>query len=173
VVAEEVAVLPGIGPPDLGEGLVRNERGVAAVLVPVVEEDDLPSGRDQRRRGVHAPGARADDEDVGHARERTAAAYTTAPSAARATATVSFATRERSRRRGRASRGRNSSANAGEVSRMAAMSRIFMRSRLPGRSRPEAASSSDTLHGWRRAKATSAASSRATGSVKIAAFAAR
>src|SRR5207249_9093753 len=93
VVAEEVAVLLGIGPPDLGEGLVRNERGVAAVLVAVVEEDDPPSGRDQRRGGIHAPRARADDEDVGHTRERTAAAYTTAPSAARAAATVPCATR--------------------------------------------------------------------------------
>jgi len=74
VVAQEVAVLLSVGASQLGEGPARDERRVAAVLVAVVEKDDPPSGGDQRRRGVHPPGARADDDDVGHARERTAAA---------------------------------------------------------------------------------------------------
>src|SRR5437773_2704113 len=55
-------------------------------------------------------------------------------------------------------RERNSSAKAGEASSTAAITRILLRRRLPGRTRPAAASRKGMLHGCRRANAITAAS---------------
>ena len=44
----------GIGPPELGEGLVRDQRRVPLVAISEIEQDDAEAGFHQTGRRVHA-----------------------------------------------------------------------------------------------------------------------
>src|SRR5947208_14418684 len=80
-VAEEVAMLVRIRPPDGGERRGGHERLVYLVAVPEVEHPYPQAPRHQGRGGIHGAGARPDDQHVGrdptlerHARSALAAA---------------------------------------------------------------------------------------------------
>src|SRR5439155_7297798 len=150
------------------------EARIGLVAVAVVEEDDPPPRSDEPRGRVDAPRAGADDDDVGHARPaRAAARWSTTPTAARNTAAVPETASRATRRSGCTLRGRNSSANAGEVSRIALMTRILLRRSPPGWTSPSAASRKPALQGWRRAKRTMAASAGETARTKSVRLASR